>query len=83
MWPIPVQRLAPLADEKRFDGAGGFMRARSFSTSLHQMLGVSACFGGELRKPRFLIRCEVDFHFFKIGESWCQATDVALYLNRF
>jgi hypothetical protein len=50
------------------------------------MLGVGACFGGELRKLRFLIRCEVDFHFFKIGESWCQATgeekatdDVDLY----
>ena len=38
------------------------------------MLGVGACFGGELRKLLFLIRCEVDFHFFKIGESWCQAT---------
>jgi len=38
------------------------------------MLGVGACFGGELRKLRFLIWCEVDFHFFKIGESWCQAT---------
>ena len=37
------------------------------------MLGVGACFGGELRKLRFLIRCDLT-SIFKIGQSWCQAT---------
>ena len=29
---------------------------------LHQVLGVGACVGGDLRKLRFLLGCEVYFH---------------------
>jgi hypothetical protein len=33
------------------------------------MLRVGACFGGELRKLRFLLRGEMDFHALKISQT--------------
>jgi hypothetical protein len=47
--------------------AAGFLK-QTQSSLLHQMLGVGACFGSELRELRFLLGCELDFHALKIRE---------------
>jgi hypothetical protein len=36
---------------------------------LHQAFGVGAGVGGDLREPRFLLGCEMDFHALRILEN--------------